>query len=215
MSANPIHTVLADSNGSDWAWYVHDGPGTTGLSGVSRRITDIEDDARHLIWWLLSEGTGKSVQPFDVDVQLARPVQDDEDVPQSVLCDIDGTLAERGHRGPYDFDRVETDYLNAVVSTTLAMWRDTGRTIILLSGRQSEYRPHTERWLSKHAVKYDMLLMRPEGDRRSDDVVKLELFDQYVRGITHPILVLDDRDRCVYLWRKLGLTTWQVADGAF
>lgn len=118
-------------------------------------------------------------------------------------------------RGPFEFDKVETDDLNEGVSVFLDMMYAGFSDIILLSGRQEEFRPHTERWLEKNLVAYGELYMRSMGDRRSDCLVKAELFDNHVRDrftVTH---VLDDRDRCVYLWRKLGLPCWQVAEGNF
>jgi CII-binding regulator of phage lambda lysogenization HflD len=50
---------------------------------------------------------------------------------------------------------------------------------------------------------------------RRDDVVKAELFDQHVRHRYHVRVSLDDRDRCIRLWRQLGLACWQVNYGDF
>ena len=59
------------------------------------------------------------------------------------------------------------------------------------------------------------LFMRASGDTRKDEIVKLELFDAHVRGKYDVRLVLDDRDRVVRMWRSIGLTCLQVADGEF
>lgn len=133
----------------------------------------------------------------------------------AVLCDIDGTLAHHAGRGPYDLELCETDLLNEEVARILALCDRAGDYIVLLSGRQSEYRAHTERWLAKHGVVYDELWMRPAGDRRGDDLVKAELFDAHVRHRYNVRFVLDDRDRVVALWRRLGLACWQVNYGNF
>jgi hypothetical protein len=133
----------------------------------------------------------------------------------AILCDIDGTLALHANRGPYDLEKCETDVLNSPVARVLELCRKADDYVILLSGRQSEYREHTERWLAKHGVIYDELWMRATGDRRGDDIVKAELFDEHVRYRFNIRFVLDDRDRVIALWRRLGLPTWQVAYGNF
>lgn len=149
------------------------------------------------------------------DVPVIAPYVRDVSLPAAVLCDIDGTLAIHSGRGPYDLERCETDLLNAPVNQTLENHLNQGDAIILLSGRQEEYRAHTERWLAKQGVVYDELWMRPAEDRRGDDIVKGELFDAHVRGRFNVRMVLDDRDRVVALWRRMGLSCWQVAYGNF
>ena len=59
------------------------------------------------------------------------------------------------------------------------------------------------------------LWMRAAKDTRGDDVVKAELFDAHIRRRFHVRVVLDDRDRVVALWRRLGLPCWQVDYGDF
>jgi hypothetical protein len=149
------------------------------------------------------------------DVAQVEPYVPDLSLPAAVVCDIDGTLAIHAGRGPYDLERCETDLLNAPVNQTLENHLNQGDAIILLSGRQEEYRAHTERWLAKQGVVYDELWMRPAGDRRGDDIVKGELFDAHVRYRFNVRMVLDDRDRVVALWRRIGLACWQVNFGNF
>ncbi|MET9572863.1 AAA family ATPase [Streptomyces virginiae] len=144
------------------------------------------------------------------------PYVPDPALPTAVMCDIDGTLALTGDRGPYDFTRCELDLLNESVRHALdAFRRADGDVIVLLSGRGEEYRPQTEAWLRRHAVAYDELWMRAAGDTRRDDVVKAELFDAHVRHRYAVRVSLDDRDRVVAVWRRMGLPTWQVNYGDF
>jgi predicted kinase len=144
-----------------------------------------------------------------------HPYEPDASLPAAVMCDIDGTLALHTDRGPYDFDRCMSDGLNLPVFEALTMYRNSGHAIVLLSGRQEEYRRHTEQWLAEFKVPYDELWMRGVGDRRRDDIVKAELFDAHVRDRFNVRVSLDDRDRVVRLWRRLGLPTWQVNYGDF
>lgn len=150
------------------------------------------------------------------DVPMPQPYVPDVSKPKAVIFDIDGTLALSGHhRGPYDFDRCEYDALNEPVAQALNMYAAAGFRVILLSGRSSEFREHTLRWLTKMDLGWHDLVMRAATDRRSDDIVKAELFDEHVRTQFNCVAVYDDRDRVVALWRRMGLTCMQVAYGNF
>jgi len=144
-----------------------------------------------------------------------RPYVADPALPAAVLCDIDGTLADNTNRGPYDWAKVESDELIVATADALVAFADRGDRIVLMSGRGEDVREGTERWLAAHAVKYDELWMRKAGDTRADDIVKSELFDAHVRHRFAVRVVLDDRSRVVALWRRMGLTCWQVDYGDF
>ncbi|MFF5637243.1 AAA family ATPase [Streptomyces sp. NPDC012825] len=150
------------------------------------------------------------------DRPAVEPYVADPALPTAVMCDIDGTLALRVDRGPYDFTRCDRDALNISVRDALRAFRNAERDrIVLLSGRSEDHRALTEEWLARHEVPYDELWMRASGDGRGDDLVKAELFDTHVRRRYAVRVSLDDRDRVVALWRRMGLPTWQVNYGAF
>jgi predicted kinase len=150
------------------------------------------------------------------DTPPVEPYVPDTDLQSAILVDIDGTLAIKGDRGPYDFARCGEDLLNESVKRGIESFkRAHADRIILLSGRGEEYREQTEAWLDKHLVRYDELWMRPAGDTRRDDIVKAELFDAHLRHRFNVRVSLDDRDRVVALWRRMGLPTWQVNYGNF
>jgi hypothetical protein len=129
----------------------------------------------------------------------------------AVIVDIDNTLAIMGDRSPYDGEKVHIDTLNEDVATAVDNYRDNSYKVYIVSGRDSKYREVTERWLASKNVKYDMLLMRPEGDNREDSIIKYELFNQHIRPLGELIVgVYDDRHRVLRMWRKLGLTTFHV-----
>lgn len=150
------------------------------------------------------------------DTPAVEPYTADQGLPSAIMCDIDGTLALTGNRGPFDFARCRDDLLNESVRRALVSFRLANNDrIILLSGRGDDFRAETEVWLDKHDVPYDELWMRAAGDTRRDDIVKAELFDAHVRRRFNVRVSLDDRDRVVALWRRMGLPTWQVNYGAF
>ena len=134
--------------------------------------------------------------------------------PRAIIVDIDGTLALMGDRSPYDLSRVGQDGVNHPVRQVV--WMASERwNVILCSGREESAREATEAWLDACDIPFDALLMRPTGDRRQDAVVKAELFDQHIRHQYNVQFVLDDRDQVVKMWRSLGLTCFQVAEGNF
>lgn len=137
-------------------------------------------------------------------------------MPRTILVDIDGTTALMNGRSPYDHERVGEDLPNSPVIEVVRAMARAGYAIVFLSGRKEAGRAATVRWLDEHiGVPYDALHMRADDDNRKDYIVKAELFDQHVRHQCDVELVLDDRNQVVEMWRALGLTVLQVADGDF
>lgn len=142
------------------------------------------------------------------------------------LVDIDGTVALRDEarpncRGPFDWDRVGEDVPNHPVIEVVRALAAAGNGVVYLSGRSDVCRRATQVWLAAHVgVPGEALLMRCEFDRRKDTVTKRELYDRHIRpqidrGAWRVVAVLDDRTQVVRMWRSLGLTVLQVADGNF
>lgn len=152
----------------------------------------------------------KYVRPAQV-ARLPHP-----ELPAAVICDIDGTLADCGHRSPYDVKAAGVDTVVKHIAELLRRYAPTHR-IIFMSGRdEGAGRAITEEWLRKHAaVPVTHLYMRPAGDTRPDEVVKRELYFQHVDMAYNVEFVLDDRNKVVDMWRELGLPCLQVAEGAF
>ncbi len=138
----------------------------------------------------------------------------DKSLPKAIICDIDGTLAILGERSPYDGSKVHLDTLDETIKRILERYCDTHK-IILMSGRSSEFAAATLDWLKLHSIPFHRLWMRHQGDGRRDSIVKEELFDNHVRDQYFIEFVLDDRNQVVEMWRSLGLTCLQVADGDF
>lgn len=154
-----------------------------------------------------------------------KPVKQviDIDLPFCIICDIDGTLAHMKDRGPFDWDKVGNDEPNFPIMGILGTYKDQDREnphwepvrVILFSGRNEVCRKETEEWLDRFDVEYDALYMRKEDDSRKDSIIKKELYEQHIQGKYNVHFVLDDRNQVVDLWRSLGLTCLQVAEGDF
>lgn len=140
---------------------------------------------------------------------------------KAIICDLDGTLALfQNVRGPYDTKDCEKDEPNVPIVKLLEMLiRNAIKdelTIILVSGRMDEHKEATKRWLAKYEIPYDALYMRKSGDKRSDPIVKRELFENNIKDKYDVWFVLDDRPRVVRMWRhELGLTVFQLNDKEF
>jgi predicted kinase len=139
------------------------------------------------------------------------------ELPDAVMCDLDGTIAIFNGRNPYDGSKCDTDLVNEPVRWVLAMIQHLGNAkLIFMSARDDEWYDKTWQWLiEKAGVTPHALFMRKTGDKRDDGLVKRELFAAHIEGKYNVKLVLDDRDRVVATWRSLSLPCFAVADGDF
>ena len=74
----------------------------------------------------------------------------------------------------------------------------------------------TVTWLWKHGVIWANLKMRPAGDYTPDD----ELKESWLHAMSPEdrarlVMVFDDRQRVVDMWRRNGVVCVQVAPGDF
>lgn len=166
-------------------------------------------------------GVGEKVIKQMYKQFLAPPVpvvKRNDDLPNAVVCDIDGTLALFGDANPYERDFL-ADQLNEPVAKILNDYSYKAMRIkdevILVSGRKDTFRAQTEQWLKDHHIWYTKLFMRAGDDSRKDVIVKGEIYEKYIKDQYNVLFVLDDRDQVVEFWRSQGLTCLQVAEGDF
>jgi len=136
-------------------------------------------------------------------------IKHNPELPDVILCDLDGTLCLLNGRNPYDASTCENDLLNPIVYELIK-----DKNIIFVSGREDKYREQTNKFLEKHKIG-GLLFMRKSGDMRKDSIIKKEIFDNEIRDKFNVSFVLDDRNSVVEMWRQTGLTVLQVADGDF
>jgi len=150
-----------------------------------------------------------------------------------VIFDLDGTLALIDKRrdistkdnGKMDWakffnpDNIDLDLPNQPVIDIANMLHSQGYLIYIFSGRSDKTEDATIAWLDKHNVSYDLLQMRPQGLLYlPDNDLKQGWLDTITLGKAgkdRVAMVFDDRQQVVDMWRKNGLTTFQVADGDF
>lgn len=150
----------------------------------------------------------------------------------TVIVDVDGTIALKGDRNPFHYHLAAEDAPNLPVLRIVQCLLSMGHAIVFFSGRENvnfETNPEfadaglkgtchdlTVDWIRKHLFIHEVrLYMRAEGDHRKDSDVKRELFEQHLAG-KKILCAIDDRDQVVRMWRdELGITCLQVADGDF
>ena len=148
----------------------------------------------------------------------------------TIIFDLDGTLALIDKRrevstqanGKLDWTKffdpanIKLDKPNPPVVKTAQLFAEQGFNIVILSGRSNKTETATRSWLSKNKVPFNKLIMRDSETNHftPDWVLKKNMLDENL-DINDVFLVVDDRDRVVKLWRSLGLTTFQVAEGNF
>lgn len=141
-------------------------------------------------------------------------VEHDPNLEDAIICDVDGTLALFTDN-PYDRD-FSKDTLNKPVAEIVREFASKGIKIIIVSGRKNSAQKVTEEWLTKNDIPYNEIYMpRSDKDWRKDYLLKEEIYNEHIKGKNNIKFVLDDRNQVVSLWRRLGLTCFQVAEGDF
>lgn len=175
-------------------------------------------------------------EPQKTALILVKP----KEYKMAYIFDIDGTLADCSHRlhfilPPYvsplqdieNLDKFQPDWETfhkecvndkpiKPVLNLLRLIYEGEQGIIFVTGRPEKYRKQTTLWLSKYlGSEYFELAMRKDGDHRPDYIVKKEIYEKEIKPYHHIDGVFEDRKQCVDMWRNLGLTCYQVADGDY
>lgn len=137
-----------------------------------------------------------------------------EDKQAAVIFDIDGTLAHRVNRSPYDWERVGEDTLDQAVAEILRMYDKANYRIIIFTGRDGICEKETKDWLKQHGITWDHFDIRPAGNNERDSIIKRRMYEK-IKDRYDVIAVFDDRNQVVEMWRYLGLKCFQVAEGDF
>jgi predicted kinase len=138
------------------------------------------------------------------------------ELPKAIICDLDGTLALMNGRNPFDASKCDQDLLNEPVANVLRNYKKLGYKILLVSGREDRYKEPTLRFLEKHAIEFDELIMRKSQDNRKDSIIKTEIYNDFIKDKYFVEFALDDRNQVVDTWRNdLKLPCFQVYYGDF
>lgn len=140
---------------------------------------------------------------------------------QCIIVDLDGTLFNDSKRAPlrdkkkWDeyHSRIDEDTINPAVEKIVKAMADDHIDIIYCTGRPRKYEGVTREMLARYSMPLDQLLMRKNGDERSDVQVKEHLFESILHD--EILFVMEDRTCVVEMWRNHGLFVFQCAEGDF
>ena len=148
----------------------------------------------------------------------------------TIIFDLDGTLANIDKRKElatksngkldwdvfYDSTNIKLDVPNESVVKMAQMFAENGFNIVIFSGRTDKTKYSTRSWLTHNRVPFQKLVMRDSNASHfvPDEILKKDMLDKYA-DIDDVFLVVDDRNKVVDMWRSLGLTVFQVAEGDF
>jgi predicted kinase len=142
----------------------------------------------------------------------------DVNLPDCIICDLDGTIADySGTRPAYGFDP-NLIRLDKVIEPVLSIVQAFGQNhmsnrIIFLSGRTDEYFTETMKWLYDNTCLYKFqysLFMRKSNDFRKDSIINKEIFEANIRNKYNVKFAIDDRKSIVNLWQSLGIFVLNV-----
>lgn len=130
---------------------------------------------------------------------------------QWAIFDIDGCLSDdrkRRHLLPnWDVyhQRLGNDELYAPVASLIRS-ASTSFKVALVTGRPTTFRQETIAWLIRNGVEYDLLLMRPAGDKTPSPGLKIGLLTE--EGIWAPNIgmVVDDRSDVLSAFNRWGVS---------
>lgn len=168
---------------------------------------------------------------------LIAPMSDDRQMIEftpgkrkAIIVDIDGTVALRNNRSPFDYARVGEDSVDHRMAHLLRnlICECEEYDVFFVTGREAvdNCREDTIKWINDNIYSHTWegimgpeynwkLFMRDEGDHRSDEIVKKEIYENHIAPYYDVVCVFEDRNRVVKMWRSLGLLVAQVWDGDF
>ena len=158
----------------------------------------------------------KSLQENPIDFTL-KFIENNPQKPKCIIFDIDGTLAEKGKRNPFNWGKVFEDKpIDSIVDIAYVYDQFKDKIsddchIIFCSGRDEVCRVDTLYWLYRYCVTNHTidLYMRKSEDNRPDWQVKAEMWEEICKKYYIQFMV-DDRNQVVDYARNLGFKVLQT-----
>lgn len=139
---------------------------------------------------------------------------------KTILVDIDHTISAAWHRDPMIGGEGGWDAYHAAskddepIHDVMAMVNDLHRKdwyIVGLTARPEKWRNVTNRWLVKHGIHMDEILMRPDDAFHPAPEIKVQLATERFTDIKSQVaFLLEDREDVCEAFHALGITTLQV-----
>lgn len=168
-------------------------------------------------------------KPYECGTYYFPPIQKipyNPDLPDCIYMDIDGTLAHKKNRSAYDWKHVGEDdvdenvkKLNEILDwynySCDYMGGNEGVKIFIFTGRDGICLEETKEWLANNGIKYDDIFIRPAGNMEKDYIIKKRIYEEHIQGKYNLLFGIDDRQQVVDMFRSMGITIFQCANGDF
>lgn len=141
-----------------------------------------------------------------------------------VIFDLDGTACNNAHRkGLIECPKEQQNWplfyklcpgdlpIQPVIDIAKLLY--PFYEIVIMTGRSDIVMEETREWMKHYGMPWDRLFMRPDAERAADHELKKAWVTQL--GIENIHCVFDDRNSVVKMFRELGLTVFQPAEGDF
>jgi len=139
-----------------------------------------------------------------------------------VLFDVDGTLIDHDNRliflltepkneKAFRAGSVKDPAIPQILSIAEMMCASEDYIVLIVTARSESARFHTDAWMKFKRVYYDELIMKKNGDKRSDDKVKRDHLRYIREKYGNPFMVFDDRDKVNQMWVEEGVYLLDVS----
>jgi histidinol phosphatase-like enzyme len=137
---------------------------------------------------------------------------------KAIIYDLDGTLANpKDHQTKHHIHSKQfakaAENAPEIKKNVKKLKKDEkeGKDIVILTARSGAYKKETEKWLDKHDIEPDELIMRPKDDSKTPDKkVKEKLLKKKVLPKYHVTKAYDDRKKNVKMMKKHGIRAREV-----
>lgn len=136
-----------------------------------------------------------------------------------VLVDLDHTLSNAFPRdpmleGPRDWDAYHSASAADLPVNDIAFFinalHNFGYQIISLTGRTEKWRALTLDWFTRHAIRMDELVMRPDQDFRPVAEMKMHWASRRFPNLKNEVaFLIDDNESVCAAFRAAGITVLQ------
>jgi hypothetical protein len=151
---------------------------------------------------------------------------------ECIIVDLDGTIADcRGIRNMTDLDNLHKDRVIEPIRRLLVQMKvvkkeggffsrsqyvgELPKIIYVSSEREQKYEDETVSWIINNGLPFDgEIYMRPNGDTRTDHIVKAEILTNEIAPYYKILFAIDDRlQACYNVWYKAGVYCLNVNQG--
>lgn len=149
-----------------------------------------------------------------------RKLEQDSTKTAAIVVDMDATLCLNTTGRPFYGEgaaegMVNDEPITEVCDMIRTLHRSGEYSLIVLSGREDtpEIREATETWLHNHDLWPTEVLLRSIGDYSKGEICKKKLIEHVLKSYNVK-LIIDDNNRCVQMYRDMGLTVLQPNEGS-